>query len=151
MGQYIYNALSRDIERELLPACRRLGIAVYVYNATCGGFVAGDADSARFASSVHSERYRARYINEPFAQAVAVLKEAAARHALDPYDVALRWLVHHSALRPGVDGVIIGCSSVSSLQKNVASARAGPLPADVVESLDRAALITKPNWPPYLR
>jgi aflatoxin B1 aldehyde reductase len=124
---------------------------VYIYNATCGGFVALDPTTARFATSVHSERYRARYVNEPFEQAVTLLKEAAQRHGLDPYDVALRWLVHHSTLRKGIDGIIVGCSTVSSLQKNVASVRAGPLPAEIVKALDEAALISKPNWPPYLR
>ncbi len=151
VGQYLYNVLSRDVERELIPACHKLGISVYVYNATCGGFVSGDWQSARFASSVHSERYKARYINGPFEEAVAILKEAAAQHSLDPYDVSIRWLVHHSALKRGSDGVIIGCSSVSSLRKNVASARAGPLPAELVAVLDKAAAVTKPIWPPYLR
>jgi aflatoxin B1 aldehyde reductase len=150
-AQYLYNVLSRDVERELLPVCRRLGISVYVYNATCGGFVSGDATTARFSTSVHSDRYRARYVNDSFERAVALLKEAAARHKLDPYDVAIRWLAHHSGLRRGVDGIIIGCSSVSSLEKNVASARAGPLPAELVEALDKAAQISKPSWPPYSR
>ncbi len=81
---------------------------------------------------------------------MAKLKEACAKFQIDPYDAALRWLVHHSKLKPG-DGIIIGCSTVSSLKKNVASARSEPLPAEMLPLLDEAALLAKSSWPPYHR
>ena len=39
VAQYLYNVLSRDLERELIPCLSRLGISLYIFNATCGGFV----------------------------------------------------------------------------------------------------------------
>lgn len=147
----MYNCLTRDIERELVPVCRRFGLSLMVYNATAGGFISANRNSARFTTAMMSERYKARYLVEPFETAVALVLEACQKHNLSPYDVALRWLAHHSKLRRGIDGIIIGCSTVASLQKNVASARAGPLPDEILTVLDSASKISKPAWPTYWR
>lgn len=77
-------------------------------------------------------------------------------------ETALRWLVHHSALRMentgrggetevngsgegtineekrGNDGIIIGASSVGQLRTNLLDIEKGPLPKEVVEILDKA-------------
>lgn len=37
----MYNALTRAVEAELLPALRRCGIAFYAFNPLCGGILAG--------------------------------------------------------------------------------------------------------------
>lgn len=82
--------------------------------------MSGNPQSTRFSKSVHSERYTARYLNPPFEagfvlslrvavlnfreQGVSKLKEACKQFDLDPYDVAIRWLVHHSKLKKGKDG-----------------------------------------------
>lgn len=85
-------------------------------------------------------------------QGVAKMKEACAQFNLDPYDVAIRWLVHHSMLRRELDGIIVGCSTVSSLKKNVASAAHGqPLPPAILPLLEEAAKLTKIVWPLYFR
>ncbi|RAH49603.1 Aldo/keto reductase, partial [Aspergillus brunneoviolaceus CBS 621.78] len=39
--QAIYNALTRGIEDELIPCCRRWGIDVVVFNPLAGGFLSG--------------------------------------------------------------------------------------------------------------
>lgn len=54
-------------------------------------------------------------------------------------EVALRWMQHHSKLdRKYGDGIIIGASSLSHIEQNLVDFEKGPLPADVVKSVDEA-------------
>ncbi|KAL4778624.1 hypothetical protein BJX76DRAFT_342811 [Aspergillus varians] len=67
-------------------------------------------------------------------------------YGLTMAEVALRWCVHHSALRftntggtdRDGDGVIIGFSSLDQLRRNLADLEKGPLPDELVGALDRA-------------
>jgi len=37
----MYNAITRDVERELMPCLRKLGMRFYAYNPLAGGMLAG--------------------------------------------------------------------------------------------------------------
>ena len=37
----MYNAITRSIEAELIPACRRYGLDIVVYNPVAGGLFSG--------------------------------------------------------------------------------------------------------------
>ena len=39
--QGMYNAITRDVEKELLPCLRKLGISFYAYNPLAGGVLTG--------------------------------------------------------------------------------------------------------------
>ncbi|KIJ14524.1 hypothetical protein PAXINDRAFT_100019 [Paxillus involutus ATCC 200175] len=57
---------------------------------------------------------------------------------------ALRWLQHHSALRPDLgDLVIIGASNPVQLESNLEESAKGPLPPDIIKLLDDAWLGVK--------
>jgi aflatoxin B1 aldehyde reductase len=62
-------------------------------------------------------------------------------------ETALRWVVNHSALnvKDGTDGVIIGVSSLEQLDENLADCEKGPLPQEVLDALDKAWLVSKPD------
>ncbi|KAL5408840.1 hypothetical protein PMIN06_010461 [Paraphaeosphaeria minitans] len=49
----------------------------------------------------------------------------------------------------GNDGFIIGASSLSQLQNNLAVIEKGPLPKEVVNALDDGWLAAKPTTPDY--
>jgi aflatoxin B1 aldehyde reductase len=51
----------------------------------------------------------------------------------------------------GRDGVIIGVSSLKQLEGNLTDLEKGPLPEDVVQTLDEAWNITKASGPTYWR
>lgn len=59
----------------------------------------------------------------------------AYRHGPKPVEVAIRWIMHHSALRDG-DGVILGASRTEQVQETVAMIRKGPLPGAAVETAE---------------
>lgn len=154
--QGMYNVITRSIEVELIPACRRYGLDVVVYNPIAGGLFSGKIRSkdmvpaeGRFSDASSTGRnYRGRYFRDSTFRALELVERAVARHdGLTMVETALRWVVHHSQLRvrDGNDGVIIGVSSPDQLTANLDALEKGPLPEDVVKSLDEAWLIAKPE------
>lgn len=99
--------------------------------------------------------YRDRYFKDATFEALRIIEPMAAKHDLTLLEIALRWVVHHSALKTrvkgGNDGVIIGVSSQTQLEGNLRDLEKGPLPEDVVQALDDAWLIAKPTTPNYFR
>lgn len=67
----------------------------------------------------------------------AMLKFDAAvkSKSLTPLEVAVRWIVHHSALKEG-DGVILGASKTHQIQQTVAFIKKGPLPDEIITLTD---------------
>lgn len=57
-------------------------------------------------------------------------------HGLTPLEVALRWIVYHSALTDK-DGVILGASKVSQIEEAIGFIRRGPLPEVFLEIAER--------------
>ncbi len=150
--QGMYNALTRDVERELIPACRRFGQVFVAYNPLAGGLLTGKYES--FAAEPRSGRfadafpwYRARFWKESYFRAVDEVRPVAQRLGISLTEAALRWLLHHSA----ADGVILGASRVEQLDANLAACRAGPLPEELRQALDRAWEIARPDCPRYFR
>ncbi|WVW85933.1 hypothetical protein I302_107971 [Kwoniella bestiolae CBS 10118] len=158
--QGMYNAVCRGAEPELLPVLRRFKIDWVVYNPIAGGLLSGKYKSAdppkdgRFGSeSSTGENYRKRYFRPAAFDALEVIEKAIKPHNLTMVETALRWCVHHSELKlaskGGNDGIIIGVSSFSQLESNLADLEKGPLPDDVVKALDEAWLICKASAVPY--
>ena len=138
----MYNGLTRDVERELLPCLRALGMRFYAYNPLCGGLLACKHTRASLADLDDGSRfrkdntmYRERYLQDVQLSAVDAFKAACDAAATPPVHAALRWMSHHSKLAPG-DGIIIGASKVAHLEDNLAGLGGGPLDDGGVASLD---------------
>lgn len=159
--QGMLNAILRSVERELIPACRRYGLDIVIYNPIAGGLFSGkysaDAlskhpDAGRFSDTANSGKmYRDRYFSEPTFEALAIVEPVVKQHNLTMLETALRWCVHHSKLKvlDGNDGIIIGVSSVDQLEANLNDLEKGPLPEEVVAALDRAWKVAEPATPNY--
>ncbi|KAK5659886.1 hypothetical protein OQA88_13349 [Cercophora sp. LCS_1] len=153
--QGMYNAITRGIEPELIPACRRYGLDIVVYNPLAGGLFSGKIKSkdfvpaeGRFSNQAHSGKmYRDRYYRDSTFEALQTVEKAVEKAGLSLIETALRWVVHHSQLKvkDGNDGVIIGVSSAEQLEENLTALEKGPLPEEVVQALDQAWLIAKPD------
>ncbi|KAL3476760.1 NADP-dependent oxidoreductase domain-containing protein [Aspergillus californicus] len=151
--QAMYNAITRSIETELIPACRRYGLDITIYNPIAAGLLAGKYKSpeapqeGRFSSqNPTAQNYRNRYFTNAAFEAVKVIEAAADKHGLTMAECAFRWLRHHSQLRMGPDGddgVVIGFSSMAQLKNNLHDLEKGPLPDDVVVAFDEAWMLTK--------
>lgn len=115
-----YSLWTRDIEAEILPACRELGIGLVAYSPLGRGFLTG-----RFQNSVAIDTtdFRANLPrfqpdnadkNKSF---VTALTDLAASKGATPAQMALAWL-----LAQGEDIVPIpGTNSVRNLEDNVAA------------------------------
>lgn len=157
--QGMYNAITRNIEPELVVACRRYGLDIVVYNPIAGGLFSGKIkskdmvpDEGRFSDKTNMGRnYRARYYRESTFRALQTIEGAVEKAGLSMIETALRWVVHHSALKikDGNDGVIIGVSSLPQLEENLTHLEKGPLPEEVVKALDEAWVIAKPDSANY--
>lgn len=151
--QAMYNAITRNIEPELVVACRRYGLDIVVYNPLAAGLFSGKIksndfviDTGRHAGNTPMGAIsRGRYFRDSTFEALRIVEEAAEKTGLTLIEVAMRWLVHHSALKvkDGNDGIIIGVSSLAQLENNIDNFEKGPLPEEVVQALDQAWLLCK--------
>ncbi|OBZ75234.1 Aflatoxin B1 aldehyde reductase member 2 [Grifola frondosa] len=157
--QAMYNAITRDMEAELVPCCRKFGLRIVIYNPLAGGFFAGkvaspDAEApkgGRFdPSSRMGTMYRARYLKGGYFEALKFLEPIAQKHQLRLTEIALRWCQHHSKLTPQ-DGIILGASSSAQLEQNCQDSEKGPLPEEILKALDEARLIVGASAPTYWR
>ncbi|KAJ5852410.1 uncharacterized protein N7529_011795 [Penicillium soppii] len=157
--QAMYNAITRNIETELIPACHRYGLDIVIYNPLAGGLFSGKYKSQDIpAEGRYSDagstgpNYRKRYFRDATFEALSIVEPVAQKHGLTLLETALRWVRHHSALRMdngGRDGVLVGVSNFGQLETNLADLQKGPLPEEVVQALDQAWLVAKSNSPNY--
>lgn len=157
--QGMYNAITRSLEQEVIPACRRYGLEVVVYNPLAGGILSGKYKATdlptegRFSdvNQLLGASYRKRYFRDSTFEALSIIEPVAEAHGLTLVEIALRWLVHHSALNVinGQDGIVIGVSSMQQLEQNLEGCEKGPLPEEVTNALDRAWLVAKAETPNY--
>ena len=153
--QGMYNAITRDVEPELLPAIRNFGIRFYAYNPLAGGFLTGKY--VRFSEEPREGRFKLqrayleRYWKKSYFEALEIIRKASGQAGLSMTDAALLWILHGSFLRDQYhDGVIIAASTPEQWEANVKSLE-GELPAEVEEAVDRAWEKARPECPQYFR
>ncbi|UJR12717.1 hypothetical protein I4U23_016891 [Adineta vaga] len=150
----MYNALTRALEEELIPCFRHYEIDIVAYNPLAGGLLAKQYKSlseipneGRFSDTEGNrsgKMYRDRYFNDVYFDAINRLTPVVEKHGLTMAETALRWILHHSKLRPfDGDGIIIGASSVKQLESNLKDLQKGSLPDEVVQALDEAWQTTR--------
>ncbi|TAQ83341.1 hypothetical protein B7494_g8337 [Chlorociboria aeruginascens] len=157
--QGMYNAITRSLEHELIPACKRYGLDVVVYNPIAGGLFSGKYKTkdipkeGRYSDAVGKMggMYRQRYFKDSTFDALSIIEPVVEKNGLTMVETAIRWCVHHSALNimDGNDGIIIGVSNFDQLDQNLKDAEKGPLPEEVVKALDEAWLVAKKDTPNY--
>ncbi|KAI0062627.1 aflatoxin B1-aldehyde reductase [Artomyces pyxidatus] len=154
----IYNCIDRVNEDELFPCLRKFNIRFAAYSPLAGGFLTnahldepdgvGLAGNARFnPASPFSQHYIPRY-----AHSVPVLRELKTlgeKHGLQLNEIAVRWIVHHSQMRPSDVGAIYGGSKPESIERALTDHAKGPLPQEIVEALEDAWLRVKAKVPSY--
>ncbi|ROW06961.1 hypothetical protein VMCG_04039 [Cytospora schulzeri] len=159
--QGVYNALHRAVEPELLPCLRRYGIAFYAFNPLAGGMLtdryrrdtAAHEEGSRFdPACLQGERYRMRYWNDVYFDALDVVRPVAEGLGMTTAEAVVRWAVHHSLMRREEgDAVIIGASSKGQLEENLVNFEKGPLPEEMVRAFDEGWAIVKGVCKPYHR
>ena len=115
-----YSLWSRDVEAEVLPACRALGIGFVPYSPLGRGFLTGQLNSSAALAPDDYRHSLPRFQPSAMAanaKAVAELQRLAAARGATAAQLALAWL-----LAQGTDIVPIpGARSLVHLEENVAA------------------------------
>lgn len=155
--QGMYNALCRNVEPELFPAIRHLGMRFYAFNPLAGGLLTGkhhDIDeklegTGRFA---RLKSYRDRYWKGSYFDAIEQIKKACEAENIPMAEAAYRWLINHSFMDASKgDGILLGASRIEQMHQNMRSADKGSLPESILNAMNEAWDIAKPDSPSYFK
>ncbi len=154
--QGMYNALCRNVEPELFPAIRSLGMRFYAFNPLAGGMLTGKhlhfenaPEPGRFA---RLESYRKRYWKQSYFEAVDEIRNACEAENIPMAEAGYRWLCCHSMMDANQgDGILLGASRQEQMTQNMAATNRGKLPHSIVEAMDAAWEIAKPDSPAYFK
>ncbi len=145
-AQNRYSLVTRDLEKEVAPACERYGLGILPYFPLESGLLTGKY--RRGAPMPEGSRLAkwgawgagAFASDEKFA-VVEKLQAVCERHGLGLLELAMSWLVS----KPGVASVIAGVTSIEQLEQNV---KAG-LHRTPAEALAEADAVTAPPTPGF--
>jgi len=91
-----YSIFSRDVEDEVLPTCRELGIGFVPYSPLGRGFLSGKIQRFEDLAPDDFRRYSPRFQGENFAKNLALvrrLEEIAAEKRVTASQLALAWIL----------------------------------------------------------
>jgi aryl-alcohol dehydrogenase-like predicted oxidoreductase len=116
-----YSLWTRDVEAEILPTLRELGIALVAYSPLGRGFLSGRFTSPDELDENDYRRYGPRFSGENLAHNLTLaerVQELAAEKGVTPGQLALAWVLHRGEhIVP-----IPGTKRVSYLEENLAAA-----------------------------
>ena len=142
-----YSLWERNLEADVLPAIRELGIGLVPFSPLGRGFLTGEVKRAEEYPEGDFRRGDPRYQGENFdanVRAAEAVREVARSLGVKPGQVALAWLLHK-----GPDIVPIpGTKRVKYLEENVAAASVS-LDAAQMSALDNALAPGKVSGPRY--
>ena len=135
VSQPMYNLLARGIEQEYLPFCKEFGISTVVYNPLAGGLLTGKQQRERPLPGTrfdNNQMYLDRFWHPACFDAVDELRAISEKAGRSMVDLALDWLLYHTA----TDCVILGASKMEHLKQNLEAVEHGPLTPDTVAACD---------------
>jgi aryl-alcohol dehydrogenase-like predicted oxidoreductase len=131
-----YSLWTRDVERDVLPAIRDLGITLVAYSPLGRGFLTGAVRTREQLADNDFRRTNPRFAEEnlePNLRLLEGVERLASQRSVTPGQIALAWLLHR-----GEDIVPIpGTKRLEYLEQNVAAADIS-LSADELDQLERA-------------
>ena len=120
-AQNQYNLLDRAIERELLPACRHLGVGILPYFPLASGFLTGKyrrgAEISKDTRFGAMKRLADQVLNDANFATLERLENFARSREHSLLDLANGWLAAHSE----VSSVICGATRPEQVAENVAA------------------------------
>jgi len=131
-----YSLLNRDIEAEVVPACRRYGLGILPYSPLAQGvltgkYLEGARPAGSRASDVRRGQFMQRHLGEDALAKVGRMRELAQAAGMPMARLALAWVLKN----PVVSSVLVGVTSEAQLAENIAAAGA-PLDDGIKAELD---------------
>ncbi|HKJ94631.1 MAG TPA: aldo/keto reductase [Gammaproteobacteria bacterium] len=143
--QAYYSLAGRDLEHELLPLAREMGLGVMPWSPLSGGYLSGKVRRDRGAPD-GSRRAGFDFppVDERVFDAIEALEAVAAECDATVPQVALAWLLH----RDGVSSVIIGAKRMEQLEDNLGAVNVS-LSSEQIERL-AATTAPAPIYPEWM-
>lgn len=132
-----YSLLHREPEREVLPACERLGLAFIPYFPLASGLLTGKYSRGVApppGTRLSAARMAARFLTDDRLARVEGLSAFARTRGYSILELAISWLLHRSV----VASVIAGATTPDQVRANAAAGSWQLTEADLAE-LDRLA------------
>ncbi len=108
--QSIYNLLTRDVEREIIPVCEEYGLGLIPWSPLQGGLLAGVLKKERKGS--RRTTGRAKEALKANRKAITAYEAFCDELGSEPADVGLAWLLH----QPVVTAPIVGPRTMEQLE-----------------------------------
>jgi aryl-alcohol dehydrogenase-like predicted oxidoreductase len=115
-----YNLIYREEEREMIPQCIDLGVAVIPWSPLARGLLAGNraASGERLTTRAKTDEFADRLYNpELDAAVIDRVSEVAEARGVSRAQVALAWLLH----KPGITAPIVGATKLEHLEDALAA------------------------------
>lgn len=128
-----YNMLGREIEREVLPMCERVGMGNIVFSPLAQGVLTGKYQPGSppppdtRAADESSNMFMRWLMSDEVLTKVQKLRPIAERNGLTMAQLALAWCLR----QPMVSSVIIGARKVSQIEDNVKASGVQLSPEDL--------------------
>lgn len=92
----------------------------------------------RFSNATFAGKfYSTSYLRDELLDSAMKVHEAAQRHGLTGHGVALRWVLHHSALRKELgDAMLFSAAHLDQIEENLKICDDGPLPEELVKVVE---------------
>ncbi|MES2459809.1 MAG: aldo/keto reductase family protein [Armatimonadota bacterium] len=139
-NQPVYNALNRDLEKEVLPVCGKEGIGLVVYSPLAQGLLTGKykpgqplPEDSRAADPKQNQFLNKGQLDQSVLEKVQNLVPIAEKNGLSLSQLALAWCLR----LPEISSVIIGASKPSQVEDNAAAAGV-TLSSDDIAAIDAA-------------
>jgi aryl-alcohol dehydrogenase-like predicted oxidoreductase len=144
-----YSLWERNLEQDIIPVLRELGIGLVPFSPLGRGFLTGEVKRAEEYPSDDFRRNDPRYQGENYdanVKAAQIVRDIATAKDAKPGQIALAWLLHK-----GEDVVPIpGTKRRKYLEENIAAAAITLLQADM-QALDEALAPEKIAGPRYAK
>ncbi|MBO9407329.1 aldo/keto reductase [Shimia sp. R9_1] len=144
-GQYLYNAVGRDIEMDVLRMGEELGIGLMAWSPLAGGLLSGkyDLDKLEDSDGRLAEGDFLQVSRDQAAAAIDALNSTVDAHSVTPAQIAQAWILNKRRDHT----VIVGASKLSQLETAISAANI-TLSADEMAALDAAAAPGRryPEW-----
>jgi voltage-dependent potassium channel beta subunit len=134
-----YSLLARDIENDVLPVSRQLGIGQVVYSPMAQGVLTGkylpgeQPAAGTRATTPEGSGFMARYLHDDVLGAVQNLRPIADELGITMAQLAIAWVLRE----PGVASAIVGATRPEQVDDNVAAVGV-ELPPEVLARIDEA-------------
>ncbi|MEN3186349.1 MAG: aldo/keto reductase [Atribacterota bacterium] len=147
-AQMEYSLVERNIELEVVPACRAFSLSIMAWGPLGGGFLSGKYKAGEFpkegriahAKAEWEEHWSRRGTEKNF-RILSLLEELAKKHGKTVAQVALNWLLQKEGVIP-----ILGATRLAQLEDNLGCVGWSLTPEDI-EHLDA---VSAPDTPyPY--